>query len=84
MQKQIKNDFYICKRMGDKTMIDVKYKIINKSSKEIPAELLVALLENHNIDEANLICEQYNLRIYEIERNKTEYIFTITNTKQEY
>lgn len=84
MQKQIKNDFYICKRMGDRTMTDVKYKIINKSSKEIPAELLVALLENHNIDEANLICEQYNLRIYEIERNKTEYIFTITNTKQEY
>ena len=70
--------------MGDSTMIDVKYKIINKSSKEIPAELLVALLENHNIDEANLICEQYNLRIYEIERTKTEYTFTITNTKQEY
>lgn len=70
--------------MGDRTMIDVKYKIINKSSKEIPAELLVALLENHNIDEANLICEQYNLRIYEIERTKTEYTFTITNTKQEY
>lgn len=70
--------------MGDITMIDVKYKIINKSSKEIPAELLVALLENHNIDEANLICEQYNLRIYEIERTKTEYTFTITNTKQEY
>ncbi len=70
--------------MGDRTMPDVKYKIINKSSKEIPAELYIALLENHNIDEANLICEQYNLRIYEIERNKTEYIFTITNTKQEY
>lgn len=70
--------------MGDRTMTDVKYKIINKSSKEIPAELLVALLENHNIDEANLICEQYNLRIYEIERTKTEYTFTITNTKQEY
>lgn len=70
--------------MGDKTMPDVKYKIINKSSKEIPSELYIALLENHSIDEANLICEQYNLRIYEIERNKTEYIFTITNTKQEY
>lgn len=70
--------------MGDKTMTDVKYKIINKSSKEIPSELCIALLENHNIDEANLICEQYNLRINEIERNKIEYIFTITNTKQEY
>ena len=68
--------------MGDRTMPDVKYKIINKSSKEIPSELYIALLENHNIDEANLICEQYNLRIYEIERNKTEYIFTITNTKK--
>lgn len=70
--------------MGDKTMADVKYKIINKSSKEIPAELMVALLDNHNINEAILICEEYNLRIYEIERTKTEYTFTITNTKQEY
>lgn len=65
-------------------MPDVKYKIINKSSKEIPPELYIALLENHNIDEANQICEEYNLRIYEIERTKTEYTFTITNTKQEY
>lgn len=65
-------------------MPDVKYKIINKSSKEIPAELYIALLENHNIDEAIQICEDYNLRIYEIERTKTEYIFTIINTKQEY
>ena len=70
--------------MGDKTMADVKYKIINKSSKEIPAELMVSLLDNHNINEAIQICEEYNLRIYEIERTKTEYTFTITNTKQEY
>ena len=70
--------------MEGNKMPDVKYKIINKSSKEIPAELYIALLENHNIDEANLICEEYNLRIYEIERTKTEYTFTITNTKQEY
>jgi hypothetical protein len=70
--------------MGDIIMPDVKYKIINKSSKEIPAELYIALLENHNIDEAIQICEDYNLRIYEIERTKTEYIFTIINTKQEY
>ena len=65
-------------------MPDVKYKIINKSSKEIPAELYIALLENHNINDAIKICEDYNLRIYEIERTKTEYIFTIINTKQEY
>ena len=53
-------------------MADIKYKIINKSSKEIPAELMVALLDNHNINEAIQICEEYNLRIYEIERTKTE------------
>ena len=63
---------------------NITYKIINKSSKEIPEELYIALLENHNIPEAIQICEEYNLRIYEIERTKTEYKFTITNTKQEY
>ena len=31
---------------------NITYKIINKSSKEIPEELYIALLENHNITEA--------------------------------
>jgi hypothetical protein len=60
------------------------YKIINKSSKEIPQELYEALLEAHDISEANLICDEYNLRIYEIERTLEEYTFTITDKKQEY
>lgn len=60
------------------------YKIINKSSKEIPQELYIALLEEHNVADANLICDEYNLRIYEIERTRTEYTFTITDKKQEY
>jgi hypothetical protein len=63
---------------------NIIYKIINKSSKEIPEELYVALLENHDITDANLICDEYNLRIYEIERNKKEYTFTITDKKEEY
>ena len=63
---------------------NVTYKITNKSSKEIPSELYLFLLEEHDIENANLICDQYNLRIYEIERTKGEYNFTITDKKQEY
>lgn len=63
---------------------NLNYKIINKSSKEIPQELYIALLENHSVSEANQICDDYNLRIYEIERTRTEYRFTITDKKQEY
>lgn len=62
---------------------DLIYKIINKSSKDIPQELYIALLENHDISEANQICEDYNLKIREIERTKTEYIFTITDIYKE-
>ena len=60
------------------------YKIINKSSKEIPQELYIALLENHSVVDANLICDEYNLRIYEIERTRTEYTFTITDKREGY
>ena len=63
---------------------NIIYKIINKSSKEIPQELYIALLENHSISEANEVCDDYNLRIYEIERNTKEYTFTITDKKEEY
>lgn len=63
---------------------NVTYKITNKSSKEIPPELYLFLLEEHDIENANLICDQYNLRIYEIERTMGEYNFTITDKKQEY
>ena len=60
------------------------YKIINESAKDIPQEVYIALLENHSISEANQVCDDYNLRIYEIERTRTEYRFTITDKKQEY
>lgn len=62
---------------------DLIYKIINKSSKDIPQELYIALLENHYIEEANQVCEDYNLKIREIERTRTEYIFTITDIYKE-
>lgn len=62
---------------------DLIYKIINKSSRDIPQELYIALLENHCIEEANQVCEDYNLKIREIERTKTEYIFTITDIYKE-
>ena len=62
---------------------DLIYKIINKSSKDIPQELYIALLENHYIEEANQVCEDYNLKIREIERTQTEYIFTITDSYKE-
>ena len=53
------------------------YKIINKSTRDIPEELYIALLETHNITESNSVCEEYNLKILEIERTRTEYIFII-------
>lgn len=62
---------------------NIIYKIINKSSRDIPQELYIALLENHCISEANQVCEDYNLKIREIERTKTEYIFTITDIYKE-
>ena len=62
---------------------DLIYKIINKSSKDIPQELYIALLENLCIEEANQVCEDYNLKIREIERTRTEYIFTITDIYKE-
>ena len=62
---------------------DLIYKIINKSSRVIPQELYIALLENYCIEEANQVCEDYNLKIREIERTQTEYIFTITDIYKE-
>ena len=50
---------------------------------DIPQELYIALFENHCIEEANQVCEDYNLKIREIERTQTEYIFTITDIYKE-
>ena len=60
---------------------ELTYKIINKSSRDIPQELYIALLETHNITDSNNVCDEYNLRILEIERTRTEYIFVIGDKK---
>ena len=45
-------------------MFDVKVKIINKSSKHLPQEVVDSLTFK-TIDEANTVLEDYNLRISE-------------------
>lgn len=46
-------------------------KIINRSSKDIPEELLDAIF-NKTLDEANDICAEWNMKIIEFERDKNK------------
>lgn len=56
-------------------------RIINKSDKGIPEELYEALIAG-NLDEANNICDEYNLKIFEIERIDDETTYTVTNRQK--
>lgn len=66
-------------------MLSLKFK--NKSSREIPAELMASVDSDITYEEINKILEEYNLRVNEYEKvfdhdnNEVEQIFVIGDIK---